>query len=256
MATGRYICFWEEFYRTAKDFLFKNHEVHFYVMTDAEKIYDEENTNVHKYSYQPLKWPDSVMKKFETLLISKEDASEMDYLFHFNANMKFVAPIGDEILPSKENGYLSVCPWVDFLGKNNNDFPYERNPESAAYIPYGDGKYYFMAGLIGGRTKEYFEMCEICDAWAKQDVTNGVIPVCHDESIFNKFFLDKNPLIISPEYCFPQNWKIKGVGKPIGVLLKKHHWKYGGHAYLRGETDKKITPLKYFLNKIFNLNLK
>ena len=256
IATGRYICFWEEFYKTAKQYLFKNHEVHFFVITDAEKIFDEENEFVHKYFYKALKWPDSVMKKFEVLLIPKNEAINMDYVYHFNANMKFVAPIGDEILPEAENGYLAICPWANYLGKDSSEFPYERNENSAAYIPQGEGKYYFMAGLVGGCSREYFEMCETCNSLAVQDLKNDIIPIWHDESIFNKFFLDKNPLIIPSNYCLPQNWKIKGVSKPVGVILKKHHWKYGGHAYLRGETDKKITTVKYFLNKIFKLNLK
>ena len=37
----------------------------------------------------------------------------MDYVYHFNANMKFVSPIGDEILPKAENGYLAICPWAN-----------------------------------------------------------------------------------------------------------------------------------------------
>lgn len=256
IVTGRYICFWEDFYKTAKEFLFKNHEVHFFVITDAENIYGEEDNFVHKCKYEALKWPYSVMKKFEALLSVKEKAILMDYVFYFNANMKFVAPVGDEILPKAENGYLAICPWANYLHKKPDEFPYDRCEKSLAYIPFGEGKYYFMGGLHGGCSKEYFDMCEELNSWASIDIDNDVIPVWHDESYFNKFFLDKNPLIIPSNYCLPQNWKIKGVGAPIGVILKKAHYKYGGHAYLRGETDKKITPIKYFLNKFFNLNLK
>lgn len=256
IATGRYICFWEEFYKTAKQFLFKNHEVHFFVITDADSICGEGDDFVHRCKFESLKWPHSVMKKFEALLSVKDQAIFMDYVFYFNANMKFVAPVGDEILPKAENNYLGICPWANYLDKNQDEFPYDRCEKSLAYIPHGEGKYYFMGGLHGGCSREYFEMCEECDRWAKTDFANGVIPVCHDESYVNKFFLNKNPFIIPSNYCLPQNWKIRGVGAPIGVILKKHHYKYGGHAYLRGATDKKITPIKYYLNKIFNLNLK
>ena len=80
---------------------------------------------------------------------------DCDYLFHFNANMKFIAPIGDEILPQKENGYICVCEWLNHKLKSTPDkFPYERNKESLAYIPIGEGKHYFMSGVHGGRKKE------------------------------------------------------------------------------------------------------
>lgn len=256
IATGRYICFWEEFYKTAKQFLFKNHEVHFFVMTDSENIFGEEDSFVHKCHFESFSWPESVMKKFETLLSVKEQAIFMDYVYYFNANMKFVAPVGDEIFPKEENGYLAICPWANCLHDDPSEFPYERNEKSLAYIPFGKGKHYFMGGLHGGCAREYFDMCSVCNSWVHEDFANGITPVWHDESYINKFFLDKNPLIIPSNYCLPQNWKIKGVGAAIGVILKKHHYKYGGHAYLRGETDKKITPIKYYLNKFFNLNLK
>ena len=113
-----------------------------------------------------------------------------------------------------------------------------------------------MGGLHGGKSESYVKMCEELDKMTKEDMAKNVVAKFHDESYINKYMLDKNPLYIKPNYAMPVNWKIKGLDKNKAVILKKHHYKYGGHAYLRGETDKKITPLKYWLNKIFKLNLK
>ena len=255
LGTGRYICFWEEFYKSALEFLFKNHEVHFFVITDAPEIAGEGEKNVRKYYYDKMKWPFSA-KKYEALLKAKVDAQKMDYLYYFNGNMKFVGTIGDEIIPSEEHGYFAICEWVNYTNGNPDKFPYDRNPECWANIPLGQGKYYFMGGLHGGRSKEYLKMCEELDAVTKADVARNVIAVCHDESYINKFMLNKNPLVISSNYALPQGWKIEGPGgAPKALVLKKHHYKYGGHSYLRGDTDKKITPLKWWLNKVFGLKL-
>lgn len=40
-------------------------------------------------------------------------------------------------------------------------FTYDRNPESSAYIPNGQGQYYFMGGINGGETSAYLEMWKI-----------------------------------------------------------------------------------------------
>lgn len=255
IATGRYICFWEEFYKSAKEFLFPFADLHYFVFTDAGTIEFEENDDVTKIFAQSTKWPISVCDKYSIILSGKNHYSEFDYLYHFNANMKFIAPIGEEILPQEEHGYICACEWLNHKLKSTPDnFPYERNPHSSAYIPYGEGLHYFMGGVHGGRTKEYINMCESLDANIRKDFNNGIIAIWHDESHINKHLLDKNPLIIPPEYAIPENWKYKNYTKNRkGLLLDKLHWKYGGHSYLRGATDKKITPLKYWISKITNI---
>lgn len=257
VATGRYVCFWDEFYKSAKEFLFKNHNVHFFVYSDASEINYEDNDDVTKLFAQSSKWPISVCDKFAILLSGKKFYKDFDYLFHFNINMKFIAPIGDEILPDKDNGYLCACEWVNHKLKGVVDnFPYERNSRSLAYIPYGEGSHYFMSGAFGGRTKEYIEMCSEIEDNIRRDFQDGIIAIWHDESHFNKYMLNKNPLIMPSGYIIPENWKIKSCkNNRRGLLLNKKHWKYGGQSYLRGISDKKITPFKYWVSKLFNVKV-
>ncbi|MBQ9688154.1 glycosyltransferase [bacterium] len=255
LATGRYICFWEEFYKTAQQFLFPDFEKTFFVFTDSEAIYDETNPNVKKYYYPKLKWPDAGLMKYDAFLKAEQDYADIDYLFYFNGNMKFVDTIGGEILPTEENENLAIAVWASYWhNRNNLEYPYNRDEKCWAYIPEGEGKYYFMAGLYGGKTPEFLEMCRELNTAIKIDMENGCS--AHDESYANKYMLNRNPLLITPNYIMPDKWKIKGFTNNIkGIILKKHHYKYGGHAYLRGETDKKITPLKWWLNKVFGLHL-
>lgn len=256
LATGRYICFWEEFFKTAQKYLFPNAEKTFFVFTDNDNIYEENNPCVKKYYYPKLKWPDAGLMKFDAYLKAEKDYSDIDYLFYFNGNMVFVDYIGEEILPKEENGNMAIAVWASYWhNRNNLEYPYNRDKNCWAYIPEGEGKYYFMSGLFGGKTKEFIQMCKELNAVIKIDMEKGIDS--HDESYVNKYFLNKNPLIITPNYAMPDKWKIEGFKNNIkAVILKKNHYKYGGHAYLRGETDKKITPVKWWLNKVFGLNLK
>lgn len=258
IATGRYICFWDEFYNSAQKYLFKDHEKTYFLITDAADPPYVDNKTVMKYYYPKLPWPQASMFKFGAFYGLREDLSQMNYLYHFNSNMIFVDDIGDEILPNGANDGLAACVWPYAWHNNNVDeLPYDRNPLCWANIDPGEGKRYFMGGVHGGRTREYLQMCAILDEKMKEDFEKGIIAVNNDESYVNKYLLDKNPLIMTPNYAMPAKRKIKGFENNIkGIITKKHHYRYGGHAYLRGETDKKITPLKYHLNKLFNLNLK
>lgn len=254
LATGRYICFWEEFYKTAQKFLFPDAEKVFYVFTDSENFYGKNNPDVKTYYYPKLKWPDAGLMKYDAFL--KGNYTDVDYLFYFNGNMIFVDTIGEEILPKEENGNLAIAVWASYWhNRNNLEYPYNRDKNCHAYIKEGEGKYYFMGGLYGGKTKEFLDMCRELNADIKDDMAKNI--PAHDESYANKYFLDKNPLIITPNYAMPDKWKIEGFKDNIkAIILKKNHYKYGGHAYLRGETDKKITPIKWWLNKVFGLHLK
>jgi hypothetical protein len=251
VATGRYICFWEDFFHSAEKHLFKNHEKTYFLITDAENPPLLGQKQVKKYFYPKLPWPYSALNKYEAVLTAKEQLGEMDYIYYFNGNMLFIDEVGDEIIPTEQD--FAICEWAHCFGKkDSSNFPYDKNPECWAHID--SGAHYFMGGLHGGKAAPYIKMCEELDAHTKADVEKGVIALCHDESYINKYMLDKSPLLIAPNYAMPQNWKVKGLkAKNKAVILKKHHWKYGGHAYLRGDTDVKITRGQYYLGKVLKL---
>ncbi len=256
IATGRYICFWKEFYETAKKFLFPNYQKEFFVITDNETFDYKENSDVKSYYYEKLPWPMAGLMKFDATLKAKEDILKCDYCYYFNANMKFIDYVGDEIIPKEENDHLAICIWPSFFNNTNNlEFPYDRTQGCWANVPMGEGEYYFMAGLHGGKCDKYIEMCEELNERTKEDVAKDLIASHHDESYLNRYFLYRKPLAINPRYAMPEKWKIKGCEGHKALILKKHHYKYGGHAYLRGETDKKVTRVKWLINKIFGTHL-
>ena len=83
-----------------------------------------------------------------------------------------------------------------------------------------------------------------------KDLDNNIIPLWHDESVLNKYVLNKKPLILDCRYLYPEGKNLRPFKKDIKILIRdKANPKYGGHAYLRGETAAKITkPQKLTFN--------
>jgi len=125
--------------------------------------------------------------------------------------------------------------------KDNNSFPYERNPKSCACIPYGGGTKYYHSGILGGRINEFLELLDICEKMMDEDLNNHIIPRVHDESVFNKYLLDKNFLELSNFYIYPTVGKLfYKLNKKVKIIQRdKASLKYGGHSYLRGETNRR-----------------
>jgi len=75
-------------------------------------------------------------------------------------------------------------------------------------------------------------------------VLKAVLPVgACVTSILNKYVLDKNPKVLDCRYLYPEGKNLKPFKKDIKIILhNKANPKYGGHAWLRGETDIKASP--------------
>ena len=263
IATGRYTVFWKDFYLSAEKYFIPQAQKDYFMFTDNEHIDFEENANVLKIFQKKLGWPYDTMMRFDIFLSQKEKLSNYDYIFFFNANLEFLQPVGSEILPQEQQDGLTVCLHPGFYKKKSTDFAYDRNQQSAAYIRQGLGQHYFAGGLNGGISRQYLQMCQDCSAMVHQDLQNNIIPLWHDESILNKYVLEKNPLILDCRYLYPEGKILPPYRKDIKILIRdKNNPEYGGHAYLRGKTDIKSTAKEkqkitfYFLGIRFSFTRK
>jgi hypothetical protein len=65
ICTGKYNILWKDFYLSAEQYLLRNSEVHYFVFTDADDIFDEDhNPRIHKIYQKNLGWPDNTLKRF------------------------------------------------------------------------------------------------------------------------------------------------------------------------------------------------
>lgn len=249
ICTGKYSIFWEEFYKSAKKNLFPNSEKHFFVFSDASpKLFSNEDTS---YIYQQkLGWPNDTLQRFHMFSRILDELNKYNFIFFFNANILFLKKIHEDILPTNDEGLLFV-QHPGFFDKEHNDFPYERNKKSTAFIPYGKGKYYVCGGVNGGTAQSYIKMIQELKASIDIDTNNKIIAVWHDESHINKYITHNRYKILSPEYAYPEDWKLPF--SPKILILDKN--KFGEHDFLRGENRLKkciFTKIKLFLKKVIN----
>lgn len=250
IATGRYTVFWEYFYQSAEKFLLPDCDKHYILFTDNTELLSQQDhySNVTMIEQEALEWPYITLMRYDIFLKSSNLFTGFDYTFFFNGNTEFLAYIyKDDLLPLKRQENLTFYLQPHIFHKRRDKFPYERNIDSKAYIPYGKGSFYFAGGIVGGNTKNFLDMCDILNKNAKIDLENNIIAKWHDESHLNKFALDRDDIKVLPPYFTKgenEYWK-----KTSKLMFSdKTHYRFGGHAYLRSETNEKITPSEWKKN--------
>lgn len=247
ICTGKYSIFWKNFYSSAQKKLFLKSEKHFFVFSDASpELFSNDDTS---YIYQPkLGWPNDTLLRFHMFSRILDKLKQYDFIFFFNSNIIFLEEISENILPTSKEGLL-VVQHPGFYNKKNSQYTYERNKKSLAFIPYGKGDYYVCGGVNGGTAHAYINMIKNLKEAIDIDIKHRIIAQWHDESHINKYILNKNYKILSPEYAYPEGSQLPF--SPRILILDKN--KFGGHDFLR-ETNKSTKNIffktKYILTKI------
>lgn len=226
ICTGKYSVFWESFHQSSEEFFLPQEEKKYFVFTDDPKILNSSNIYVEYES--PKGFPMDSLLRFDMFLSIKDQLLEMDYIYFFNSNMKFVKYIGHEILPTDVNSGLVALVHPGYYNKRNQSYPYERNIMSTAYMKYRSNTNYryFMGSLNGGETQAYLKLSEECSKNVHIDMENGLMAVYHDESHLNYYLHGKDVLELSPEFGFPEDSTISFVPKVLILNKMKHAGKY------------------------------
>ncbi|XP_051947309.1 histo-blood group ABO system transferase 1-like isoform X2 [Xyrauchen texanus] len=204
-ALGKYTRFLKEFLESAEQHYFVGFRVRYYLFTDQPEEVPEIKLGEERYltilKVPSLdRWQDISMGRMEILekLTKSEVANEADYIFCLDVDTKFYGPWGVETL-----GRLVavIHPW--FYDYPRDQFTYERRPESQAFIPVGEGDYYYTAAAFGGLFKEVHELTKYCRERQSIDASKAIEALWHDESHLNKYLLYNKPSkLLSPEYLW------------------------------------------------------
>lgn len=248
IATGRYTVFWDYFYQSAEKYLLPVCNKHYILFTDSDDLIDSlkaKNEQVTALKKEAMEWPFSTLMRFQFFLDAESIIKQHDFVFFFNANTEFLSTITEQdLLPLNFDESLTLCLQPHMFHRSRKKYTYDRNPRSTAYIPYDEGEYYFTGALNGGKSEAYLELCHTLYNNTQSDLKNDVIALWHDESHLNKFALGRDDLKILPPYFTRgerEYWK-----KTSKLMFSdKSHYRFGGHAYLRGETDEKITQAEW-----------
>ncbi len=244
ISTGKYIKFWDNFYKEMEKYFLPNHEKTYFLFTDHDFI--KVGKNVIKVHQDQLPWPYITLKRFHFFDGIKDQLKKYDYIYFLNGTMLPVDFVTEEIFPTKEQEIMvTLHPW--WWLKNKFYLPYDKNPNSKAYISDFDAKYYVMGGFNGGTSEGFLKLIDTLKRWTDIDIKNKVMPRWHDESMLNRYLATvlqngNHPLILLPEYAVPETGMPKNLKEllphvKMWILDKKN---YGGHSFLRGETEKEL----------------
>jgi histo-blood group ABO system transferase len=214
IATNRYIDFVPPLYESASRHFLRGHKVTMFVFTDRKAP-----AGVVTIAQAHRPWPYSTLLRYHTFVQHREALSQADYLYYCDADMRFVADVGEEIL-----GDLVGTEHPGFYGKHRRAFTYERRKESEAFVGWNEGSRYFAGGFNGGRASRYLTMAAEIAEMIDKDLSKGIIAVWHDESYLNRYLMDHPPtIVLSPSYCYPQNAPWAPPLPPRVLALDKDH---------------------------------
>jgi hypothetical protein len=255
---AKYAALWKDFYASSEKFFLPNSKKYYFVFTDEDDVIGKYH-NVYVYHQESLgNWVQNAMFRFQAFLDHQKDFEICDYVYFFNANILFKRKVHvKEFIPTEKDGYLLALAPTLYRGHHKDTWPYERRPESQAFIPYGQGNYYFQSAIFGGRFKEFATLCKTCYDWIQIDAKNNVIARIVDESHVNKYLLDKKVKALNSNYG---RWEVKPFYFPCKILLRDKY-KVMGDDLMKvkswGKTEKfslkRYSVLRFFrktLNRI------
>ena len=145
-------------------------------------------------------WPDATLYRYHAIL-ARQELLDHDFVFLTDADMRFEAEVGPEVLSpltaTRHPGYVTVP---------RREMPFERRPQSAAYVPPERGSSYYAGGFVGGRRDAFLALAETIAAAIDRDDAAGLVARWHDESHLNRALLDGPPFrSLTPSYCYPDD---------------------------------------------------
>ena len=222
IATNNYLNFVPPLIDSAEKFFLQGHDVSYHVYSNTGYLIDmggKLDLHLHTIEHQP--WPAMTLNRYH--IMSAVDFSKYDYVYYIDADMRFVAPVGEEIF-----GQLIS---VQHPGYYKGGGGWELNRSSNAWMPECKRKQYIAGGFQGG--SEYVKAFELLKQWIDEDVQRGTVGRWHDESYWNrlKSIAKEQFKLLDPSYCMveePEKRKLWGIDhlQPKIIALAKKHSEY------------------------------
>ncbi|KAM4876642.1 putative glycosyltransferase 6 domain-containing protein 1 isoform 2-T2 [Thomomys bottae] len=204
--SGNYL---EPFLQSASRFFMPGHRVIFYVISDTyPHVPRLERSPLHSFQVLLMgeeRWwrdPDLMCMKSLGDHLAVHIHKEVDFLFSMTPNLFFEAEFGVETLGSS---VALIHAWWYF--RDTKNVPYERKSQSTAYIPFGQGDFFYGSSIVGGTP---YNVLDLVDEYLKgffQDTGNGINSTY--EKYLNKYFFRNKPAkLLSPEYSWDPRFKL------------------------------------------------
>lgn len=218
IATNKYILYAKNLLDTMQEYAFTgtNYSVNLFVFTNIPELFKNIHGRVKLHGIMTTHVPFPLISLLRYHYYSScDELKEYDYIFHIDCDMLMKDTIGEEIIGDR---VCVIHPGMHADFPDPKMFPYDRNPISNAFIPFGSGAHYFQNCFQGGSSKEFLKMCGILKDRCECDIRKNYIALWHDESYMNRYILENPPTVILPStYAQPQSWRSFGPTKILHV---------------------------------------
>lgn len=146
-------------------------------------------------------WPAATMYRYHVLLEQRRQLERFDHVFLVDADMRFEAPVGGEVL-----GRMVGTLHPGYVRKPASALPLERRADSEAFVRKQRGNVYYCGGFVGGETRTFLAVASSIKAGVDLDARKGLTAVWHDESHLNAALNFRAPdVVLPPSYCYPDD---------------------------------------------------
>lgn len=217
-----------------KNFL-RNHHIDVHIFTNER--FDMQWHNrlwIDQHTIPAYKFPEATLLRYKIFHDNRAHLSGYDWLFYLDVDMAIEQEVGDELLQKD----LVAVRHPGFYAEGRGWGSTGNDPRSKSYIGPEYQKKYFCGGIQGGQAGPYLAVCEHLHYLIEEDLSIGVMPVYHDETMWNYFLnygitqhapnFEINEL--TPSYCsVPSmeqraNWGIDHLPAKIIALDKNHNY--------------------------------
>ncbi len=197
VATNKYTSFLPALLESVDRYFLKDCDVSVNIFTDKveEVLQMGDYLSVHKIEHKPF--PLATYHRFKFFEQHKNYIPKSDYYFYIDADTIITSPITSEILGERVG--TTHCGYMGTRGT------YETRPESVCCIADNEGTMYYGGGFWGFSSNEFWRFNTRAVEMIDIDERKGIMPVWHDESILNRYFVDNPPtVVLSPSYHYPE----------------------------------------------------
>ena len=230
IGTGKYLNFLPKYWEKVESNFLPGVEKTIFAFTDGELSDVPDNVKVVKQEH--LEWPLITLLRFEIINKIKDELMNYDQLVFMDADTVVYDTVTTEEFFSDKPffGVHHPCHFLGFPPHNKLPGAFETNAASHGSIDLKQysPKVYYQGCLWGGKIPEVFELIDLIDIRTQLDVKHNSIPVWHDESHINRFFIENEDRVhlLGPEYAYPEVFESHCDFDPKIVHLAKDNSKY------------------------------